>query len=162
MKKLTFFLVAIATSALFSINAQTLLYSNDFESGLNGSTIVGNGVIEASGNAAHGQVFHNAAGGQATRSNYLTLPATLFADLKTSGTNALTISFWVNKGTADNYFWSPIFSAYAHSCLWRLRSGNERLRSSYPREIPVRRVWRCYVNYLNELFLIQRTGTPFS
>lgn len=95
-----------------SANAQTLLYSNDFESGLNGSTIIGNGVIKDSENPAYGQVFHNAATGQATRTNYLRLPETLFADLKTSGANALSVSFWVNKGTATNFYWSPIFSAY--------------------------------------------------
>jgi len=104
--------VSLLVSGFANLQAQTLLYSNDFEAGLNGSTIVGNGAIEASGNASHGMVFHNAAGGQATRTNYLTLPNTIFADLQTSATNALSISFWVNKGTASNYYWSPIFSAY--------------------------------------------------
>ena len=93
--------------------AQTLLYSNDFESGLDSCTIVGNGAIEASGNASHGQVFHNAATGQAVRTNYLKLPTYTFARLQNSGTQALSVSFWVNKGTATGYYWSPIFSAYA-------------------------------------------------
>lgn len=116
MKKKLLSISLFVAATLFcgtGAKAQTLLYSNDFESGLNGATIVGNGVLEASGNAAHGQVFHNAFGGQATRANYLTLPATIFADLKTAGTNALSISFWVNKGTATGYYWCPIFSAYA-------------------------------------------------
>ena len=116
MKKKLLSMSLIVAAALFcstGAKAQTLLYSNDFESGLNGSTIVGNGVIEDSSNPGHGMVFHNAAAGQAVRTNYLTLPATIFSDLKTDATNALTISFWVNKGTATNYFWCPIFSAYA-------------------------------------------------
>jgi hypothetical protein len=113
MKKLILLLVAIATSALFSINAQTLLYSNDFESGLNGSTIVGNGVIEASGDAAHGQVFHNDPTlTNAVRTNYLLLPTTIFSDFQTSGSQGLTVSFWVNKNNATNYYWSPMFGAY--------------------------------------------------
>lgn len=110
--KMRILLVSLCLSGFANVHAQTLLYSNDFENGLNGSTIVGNGVIENSNNAAHGMVFHNAAGGQAVRTNYLTLPATIFADLKTAATNALTISFWVNKGTATGYYWSPLFSAY--------------------------------------------------
>lgn len=112
-KKLLSFIAAAIVLCGMSVQAQTLLYSNDFESGLNGSTIVGSGALEASGDAAHGQVFHNAVGGQAVRTNYLTLPASIFSDLKTAGTNALSISFWVNKGTATGYYWCPIFSAYA-------------------------------------------------
>lgn len=115
MKKRLLSFSLIAAAIMYcgtSANAQTLLYSNDFESGLNGSTIIGNGVIKDSENPAYGQVFHNAAGGQATRTNYLRLPENLFEDLKTSGANALSISFWVNKGTATNFNYSPIFSAY--------------------------------------------------
>jgi hypothetical protein len=32
--------------------------------------------------------------------------------LQTSGKKELIIAFWVNKGTAIDYFWTPIFSAY--------------------------------------------------
>ncbi len=69
--------------ALFGgAQAQTLLYSNDFEAGLGGATIVGNGTLTASGDVNHGQVFHNAAGGQATRTNYLLLPNDIFSNLQ--------------------------------------------------------------------------------
>ncbi|MDR2804067.1 MAG: T9SS type A sorting domain-containing protein [Dysgonamonadaceae bacterium] len=98
--------------ALSNANAQTLLYSNDFEQGVNDAAIIGNGVIEDSQHLSFGKVFHNAAGGQAIRANYLQLPATIFADLQTAATNAVTISFWVNKGTAVDYFFTPLFSAY--------------------------------------------------
>jgi len=94
------------------VHAQTLLYSNDFESGLSGSTIVGTGALVSSGDPARGTVFHNSAGGQAVRANYMLLPPTIMTDLATSATNALTISFWVNRSTASGFFWSPLFSMY--------------------------------------------------
>lgn len=111
MKKKLLFLF-LASVFVTGMQAQTLLYANDFEDGLGGATIVGNGVLTASGDASHGQVFHNAAGGQATRTNYLLLPNDIFANLQASGQAGVTISFWVNKGTATGFYWSPIFSAY--------------------------------------------------
>lgn len=94
-------------------NSQTLLYFNDFESdGVGDATIVGSGEVVADEAVSFGNVFHNAAGGQAIRTNYLLLPNTVFADLQASGKKELTIAFWVNKGTAENYEWTPIFSSY--------------------------------------------------
>jgi hypothetical protein len=112
-RKLLSFIAAAIVICGTGAKAQTLLYSNDFESGLDSCTIVGNGVVEASGNVSHGQVFHNAATGQAVRTNYLKLPTYTFARLQNSGVQALSVSFWVNKGTATGYYWCPIFSAYA-------------------------------------------------
>ncbi|MDD4991761.1 MAG: T9SS type A sorting domain-containing protein [Paludibacter sp.] len=107
------FIVAAALLCSTGAKAQTLLYSNDFESGVGTATIVGNGVIEASGDAAHGQVFHNdPAVTNAVRTNYLKLPETIFSDFQTSGSQGLTISFWVNKSNATNYYWSALFGAY--------------------------------------------------
>ncbi|MDR2056873.1 MAG: T9SS type A sorting domain-containing protein [Dysgonamonadaceae bacterium] len=111
MKKI-FTLILLGGALIYNAKAQTLLYSNDFEQGVNDAVIIGNGVIEDDSNPLLGKVFHNAAGGQAIRSNYLQLPATIFADLQTAATNAVSISFWVNKGTAVDYFWTPLFSAY--------------------------------------------------
>ena len=104
------FLLGVLT---YNAKSQTLLYSNDFEEGVKDAVIVGSGVVEDSGNSLFGKVFHNAAGGQAIRTNYLLLPSIVFADLQTAATNAVTISFWVNKGTAVDFWFSPIFSAYA-------------------------------------------------
>ena len=105
--------VAAALLCGTGAKAQTLIYSNDFETGVNDATIVGNGVIEASGDAAHGQVFHNdPALTNAVRTNYLKLPATIFSDFQTSGAQGLTVSFWVNKSNATNYYWSALFGAY--------------------------------------------------
>ncbi|MHB9140873.1 MAG: LamG-like jellyroll fold domain-containing protein [Paludibacter sp.] len=110
MKKIYSFAIALLVTC--SMNAQTLLYSNNFESGVGTSTIVGNGQIEVSQTPGFGSVFHNAAGGQGVRSNYLLLPTDIFANLQTSGVKELSIAFWVNKSTAVDNFWTPMFSAY--------------------------------------------------
>ncbi|MEI7503941.1 MAG: LamG-like jellyroll fold domain-containing protein [Paludibacter sp.] len=110
MKKNYF--LAIALFVTLSISAQTIIYSNNFNSGVGTSSIVGNGVIETATTGGFESVFHNAAGGQGTRANYLLLPNDVLANLQTSGSKELSIAFWVNKGTAINYFYSPIFSAY--------------------------------------------------
>jgi len=111
MKRI-FTLVLLLGALAYSAKAQTLLYSNDFEQGVNDAVIIGNGAIEDSGNPLFGKVFHNAAGGQAIRTNYLLLPSTIFADLQTAATNAVTISVWVNVGTATDYWFTPLFAAY--------------------------------------------------
>lgn len=108
----TIFTLLLSVCVMMGVQAQTLLYANDFEIGLEGSTIVGNGALVPSGHALHGRVFHNSAGGQAVRANYLLLPPTLMVDLANSGSNALTISFWVNRATATGFYWSALFSAY--------------------------------------------------
>ena len=128
MKKI-FTLILFLGILAYNAKAQTLLYSNDFEEGVNDAVIVGNGVIEDSGDPLFGKVFHNAAGGQDIRTNYLLLPSTIFADLQTAATNAVTISFWVNVGTAVDYWFSPIFSAYesAESNIWPMMVLQSRL-----------------------------------
>ena len=110
--KRTIFTLLLAGLVMAGAYAQTLLYQNDFEDGLAGSTIVGSGAIVNSGDPARGIVFHNSAGGQAVRSNYLLLPPSIMTDLAASASNALTISFWVNRATATGFYWSPLFSAY--------------------------------------------------
>ena len=112
MKKLYFLVFALFVS--YAINAQTVIYSNNFESanGVGDATIVGNGKIESVSTGGFGHVFHNAAGGQAIRSNYLLLPQNIFANLQNSGSKELSIAFWVNKGSAIDNLWTPIFSAY--------------------------------------------------
>lgn len=108
MKKLYTF--AIALLAISSASAQTLVYSNNFDSGVGTATIVGNGVIEPAAIAGYGSVYHNAAGGQGIRTNFLLLPDNVLAGSAVS--KELTIAFWVNKGTAVDNYWTPIFSAY--------------------------------------------------
>ena len=80
-RKLLGFIVTVIVLCGAGAKAQTLLYSNDFESGLDSCTIVGNGVVEASGNVSHGQVFHNSKTAQAVRTNYLKLPVGIFTRL---------------------------------------------------------------------------------
>lgn len=92
--------------------AQDILYSIDFESGLGDATIYGNGELVVDEDERFGTVYHNAKGGQAIRSNYLLLSESIFEDLQNSGKNELTISFWIHEGTAENYNFTPLFSAY--------------------------------------------------
>ncbi|MDD4970554.1 MAG: hypothetical protein PHT07_14100 [Paludibacter sp.] len=115
MKKFSFFAFALLLTGV--VSAQTIIYSNNFESGAGTATIVGNGVIETSATAGFGSVFHNAAGGQATRANYLLLPVDVLGNAQIATNKELTIAFWVNKGTAINYFYSPIFTAYGAAPL---------------------------------------------
>src|SRR5665648_846657 len=111
MRKLYSLLIVLVVSV--TVSAQTLIYSNNFNDGVGTATIVGNGQIETTATSGFGSVFHNSAGGEAIRSNYLLLPNTVFADLQSSGNKALSISFWVNKGTSVvDYKWTPLFSAY--------------------------------------------------
>jgi len=91
---------------------QSPIYMNNFEEGLGTTKVVGGGKIEKSTSTLFGSVFHNAASGQAIRTNYLLLPEDIFANVQASGKKELTIAFWVNVGTAKDYFWTPIFTAY--------------------------------------------------
>lgn len=112
MKKLllSFFMTCAISTGM---NSQTLIYSNDFEEGLNGATIIGNGTLMESGNESHGQVFKNdPALTNAVRTNYLLLPDNIFTDFQNSGSQGLTVSFWVNKSDATNFYWSAMFAAY--------------------------------------------------
>jgi len=116
MKKL--FSFAIALFVTFGASAQTIIYSNNFNSGVGAASIVGNGAIEAVSTAGFGSVFHNAAGGQGLRSNYLLLTDTVFGKLQKSGSKELSIAFWVNKGTAINNFYSYFFCIWCSSSWW--------------------------------------------
>ncbi|ASB48742.1 LamG-like jellyroll fold domain-containing protein [Alkalitalea saponilacus] len=110
MKKM--YTMIVTLMVMVGVNAQNVIYSNDFEDGAGDATIIGSGEIIDSENPAFGHVFHNAVGGQAVRANYLLLPDDVFANLQAAETNELTISFWVNEGTATDYRYTPLFSAY--------------------------------------------------
>jgi hypothetical protein len=86
------------------MNAQTVIYSNDFENGAGDAAIVGSGQIITDDDANFGNVFHNAVGGQEFRQNYLLLPSDIFANYVNNAHTELTISFWVKQGTAIDYF----------------------------------------------------------
>lgn len=86
------------------------VYYNSFDAGLNGCTIKGSGEIKYIG-GTYGSVFSNGMNGM--RENYLVLPSDALSH--SAETQALTISFWVNRGNeteSAHYNWSPIFSAY--------------------------------------------------
>ncbi len=108
-----FYSVFVMLVMMSGLHAQSVLYSNSFESGTGDATIVGNGQVVSGTGAGFESVFHNAAGGQGIRTNYLLLPNNVFANLQTAATRQLSIAFWVKKGSAVDYYWTPIFSAYA-------------------------------------------------
>jgi hypothetical protein len=110
MKKL--YTIAIALFLTLTVDAQNIIYSNNFESGVGAATIVGNGAIETVTTPGFGHVFHNAVTGEAVRTNYLLLSDTIFTALQRSKSYKLSIGFWVNKSTATGYYFTPLFSAY--------------------------------------------------
>lgn len=91
-----------------------MIYSNDFEDGVGTATIIGSGQIVSDTTPGFGSVFHNAIDGQAIRTNYLVLPKTIFLDLQSAESHELTIAFWVNVGTATDYYYTPLFSTYGN------------------------------------------------
>lgn len=105
--------VSLVAEAATEESALTPVFSLDFEGELpEGCKIVGSGKIETTDDAEHGKVFHNAVGGQEIRTNYMLLPEdTLAKAVKEKG--ELTISMDVNVGTAADYLFTPLFSAYA-------------------------------------------------
>lgn len=104
-------LVAVGMGTAWADDLPTPVYFNDFSS-TDGLTIVGNGVFETDADARFGQVFHNDPTlTKAIRTNYLLLPEDVLSHSAT--TKEMTIGFWVNMRTAADFFWSPIFAAYA-------------------------------------------------
>lgn len=98
-----------ATSA-WAINVPKPVYFNDFSS-TTGLSIVGNGVFEEDADAHFGKIFHNDPTlTKAIRTNYLLLPNDVLQHSAT--TKEMTISFWVNKKNATDYFYAPLFTAY--------------------------------------------------
>jgi hypothetical protein len=111
MKKIYILLMTVMMSPV-CMDAQTVIYSNDFENGADDATIVGSGQIITDTDATFGKVFHNAVGGQEFRQNYLLLPSDILSSYVNMTHTELTISFWVNMGTATDYFWTPLFTGY--------------------------------------------------
>ena len=91
----------------------TPVYFNNFESGIGDATIKGTGELEKDDNAAFGQVFHNAVSSEnPIRTDFLLLPSDVIARAVELDNKELTVGFWVNVGTAKDYWVSPIFTAY--------------------------------------------------
>jgi len=103
-------LVAVGMGTAWADDLPTPVYFNDFSS-TDGLTIVGNGVFETDADARFGQVFHNDPTlTKAIRTNYLLLPSDVLSHSAT--TKEMTIGFWVNMRTAEEFYWSPMFAAY--------------------------------------------------
>ena len=103
------FLVAMTMSS-WADDLPSPVYFNDFKSA-EGLTVVGNGTFELTPDPRFGKVFHNdPTVTKAIRTNWLELPSDIFSH--SSQTKEMTIGFWVNKMTATDYFFSPLFTAY--------------------------------------------------
>lgn len=77
-----------------------------------GLTITGSGEWVTDGNSRFGQVYHNDPNlKKEQRTNYLKLPTDVLSHSSTS--NAMTIAFWVKATGAADFWFSPIFTAYA-------------------------------------------------
>ena len=88
----------------------TPVYFNDFSS-TDGVTVIGSGEFITDADPHFGQVYHNDPNlTKAVRTNYLKLPEDVLMHAAT--TKEMTITFWVNKMNAADYYWSPVFTAY--------------------------------------------------
>ena len=92
----------------------TPVYFNDFSfaaNGQDGIEIVGNGVFEDDTDARFGKIFHNdPTNTSAVRTNYLKLPSDVLSHSATS--KEMTIGFWVNKKSENDFWVMPLFTAY--------------------------------------------------
>ena len=117
---------ALLTVGISNVCAQeqpTPVYFNDFSS-TDGLTVVGNGVFEDDADARFGKVFHNDPTlTKAIRTNWLELPADIFSH--STETKEMTIGFWVNKKTAVDYYYSPLFTAYGADNVNKSHSWSE-------------------------------------
>ena len=88
-------------------------WTYNFEQADENVNIVGAGAIVDDETPNFGKVFENVGG--AVRTNYITLPDTLFAQSTLS--KELSIAFWVNANgnTPDAYTYAPFFTAYANN-----------------------------------------------
>ena len=118
-KTLLVLLGGVMSTAAWAEVVPTPVYFNDFSfatSGSDGIEIVGNGEFEDDADARFGKIFHNDPGAtpeKGIRTNYLKLPDNVLSHSTT--TKEITIGFWVNVKNAADYWFSPIFSAYALS-----------------------------------------------
>lgn len=103
-------LLGVGVSNAWAVDVPEPVYLNTFTSSA-GLTIVGNGAYEDDSNVRFGKFFHNDPDlAKAIRTNYLKLPTDVLSHSATS--KAITIGFWVNKKSATDYMYCPIFSAY--------------------------------------------------
>lgn len=121
-KNFTLFKVLLVAVGLMGVNGAwaqdvvvpTPVYFNDFSFAVNrqdGIEIVGNGQFETDSDERFGRIFHNdPSNTNAIRTNYLKLPEGVLSH--STETKEMTIGFWVNKKSEDNFWFSPLFCAY--------------------------------------------------
>lgn len=85
------------------------IYGNTFSNGAGDATLMGDGGFIDSSDPGFGKIFKNAQGGM--RQNYLKLPMGAFSGV--ADTEEVTIAMWVSSKDAGDYYWNPLFTAYA-------------------------------------------------
>lgn len=86
-----------------------MIYGNTFSNNNGDATLMGAGQFVDDNTPGFGRIFKNAVGGM--RENYLLLPENSLSGI--ASTEELTVSMWVTSKDAGDYFWNPLFTAYA-------------------------------------------------
>ncbi|MDE5883080.1 MAG: LamG domain-containing protein [Muribaculaceae bacterium] len=88
-----------------------MIYGNTFSNNEGDATKMGAGEFIENATPGFGKIFKNAVGGM--RENYLLLPSDALSGI--GSTEELTVSVWLNSTDAGDYFWNPVFTAFAES-----------------------------------------------
>ena len=100
----------MCNAAWAQVTVPTPVYFNDFSSTTD-LTQVGSGEFIDDSDPRFGKIYHNdPENTSAIRTNYLKLPSDVLSHSATS--NEMTIGFWVNKKSENDFWFSPLFSAY--------------------------------------------------
>lgn len=85
------------------------IYGNTFSNNEGDATLMGDGQFINNSTPGFGKIFKNAVGG--TRVNYLLLPSWALSGV--NDTEELTVNVWLNSTDAGDYYWNPVFTAFA-------------------------------------------------
>lgn len=88
-----------------------MIYGNTFSNDEGDMTKMGAGEFVENATPGFGKIFKNAVGGM--RENYLLLPEGALSGI--ASTEELTVNVWLTSKDAGDYFWNPVFTAYAES-----------------------------------------------
>lgn len=93
------------------MNLKNTMYANTFSNGADDMEKKGAGEFIDNSTPGFGKIFKNAVGGM--RENYLLLPSTALKGC--AETSEFTLNVWLNSTDAGDYYWNPVFTAYAES-----------------------------------------------
>ncbi len=86
-----------------------MIYGNTFSNNEGDMTKMGAGEFVENATPGFGKIFKNAVGGM--RENYLLLPEGSLSGI--ASTEEFTLNVWLTSKDAGDYFWNPVFTAYA-------------------------------------------------